>query len=124
MNHIPRWLPAILLMTAIFLFSSTPSSALPNYGFWDTLVKKGGHMAGYFLLTLAYWYWMRLSPQKVWLAWLLAVLYAATDEFHQSFTPGRRASLEDALIYDNLGALLAAILGKWAIERKVNGGRR
>lgn len=118
MNKIPRWLPAILLMTAIFLFSSTPSSELPDYGFWDTLVKKGGHVIGYALLALSYWYWMRFDPKKGWLAWMLAVLYAATDEFHQSFTPGRHASFEDVLIYDNLGALFAVLAGGWLLERK------
>ena len=122
MNKTPRWQPAILLMAAIFLFSSTPSSELPDYGFWDTLVKKGGHMTGYALLALSYWYWMRFDPKKGWLAWLLAVLYAATDEFHQSFTPGRHASFEDVLVYDNLGAYLAVLLGGWALERKSRKG--
>lgn len=122
MNKIPRWLPAILLMTAIFLFSSTPSSELPDYGFWDTLVKKGGHVTGYALLALSYWYWMHFDPQKGWLAWLLAVLYAATDEFHQSFTPGRHASFEDVLIYDNLGAFLAVLAGRLVQQKKPKSG--
>lgn len=117
-NRFPRWLPAVLIMAGIFFFSSTPSNELPDYGFWDTLVKKGGHVIGYALLTLSYWHWMRFDPKKGWLAWLLALLYAATDEFHQSFTPGRHPSPLDVLIYDNLGALLAVLLGKWAIERK------
>lgn len=118
MLKLPRWLPAVALMSAIFTFSSTPSSGLPNYGFWDTLVKKGGHVAGYALLALSYWYWMGFDPKKGWLAWLLAVLFAATDEFHQSFTPGRNPSLKDVLVYDNLGALLAVLLGGWVLRRK------
>jgi VanZ family protein len=65
---------------------------------------------------------MRFDPKKGWLAWLFAVLYAATDEFHQSFTPGRHASFEDVLIYDNLGAYLAVLLGGWALERKSRKG--
>lgn len=123
MFKFPRWLPAVVLMTAIFLFSSTPSSNLPDYGFWDMLVKKGGHVAGYALLALSYWYWMRFDPKKVWLAWLLAVLYAATDELHQSFTPGRHPSFEDVLIFDNLGALLGVLMMGWARKRKGEGRR-
>ena len=102
-----RWLPAIVLMAAIFTFSATPTKNLPNYGFWDTLVKKGGHMTGYGLLAVAYWYGLGFDRKKGWLAWLLAVLYAATDEFHQSFTPGRHASVDDVLLFDNGGAILA-----------------
>ncbi len=109
-------------MAAIFFFSSTPSNELPDYGFWDMLVKKGGHFSGYALLAFSYWYWLRFDPKKGWLAWLLAVLYGATDEFHQSFTPGRHPSPLDALIYDNLGALLAVLITSWARNRKSKHG--
>jgi len=118
MPKLPRWLPALVLMAAIFTFSSIPSSDLPDYGFWDSLVKKGGHAAGYALLAFSYWYWMRFDPQKGWLAWLLAVLYAASDEFHQFFTAGRHPSLLDVVIYDNLGALLAVLVIHRVLQRK------
>lgn len=119
MVKIPRWLPATTLMAAIFIFSSTPSADLPNYGFWDTLVKKGGHMTGYALLALAYWYWLGFAPNTGWLAWLWAVFYAASDEFHQFFTPGRHSSVEDVLIYDNLGALLGVVVTGWIRKQKL-----
>jgi len=122
MKKLPRWLPAVALMMAIFIFSSLPSSELPDYGFWDMLIKKGGHMTGYALLALAYWYWLGFDPQKGWLAWLLAVLYAASDEFHQSFTPGRHPSPLDVIIYDNLGALLAVLITGWVLRRKTKSG--
>lgn len=122
MNQFPRWLPSVFMMTAIFVFSSTPSSEMPNYGFWDFLVKKGGHVIGYALLAICYWYWMRFDPKKGWLAWLLAVLYAATDEFHQSFTPGRQPSVEDVLIYDTLGGLAGLVLTGWLLRRKQKNG--
>lgn len=62
-------------------------------------------MAGYALLALAYWRALVFRREKWWLAWCLAVLYAVTDEFHQSFVPGRNSSIADVLIFDNLGAL-------------------
>jgi VanZ family protein len=101
-----RWLPSIFVMTLIFIASSTPSANLPNYGFWDTLVKKGGHMSGYGFLALSYWYGFKFDPKKGWQTWLMALAYAASDEFHQSFTPGRHPSPVDVLLFDGGGAAI------------------
>lgn len=105
---VPRWLPALLMMIAIFAFSSRTSNELPNFGGWDYFVKKGAHGVGYGLLALAY---LRALPKQNYvLAWFLAVLYSATDEFHQSFVPGRHAAITDVLVFDNLGAMIALFL--------------
>lgn len=106
-----RWLPALGLMAAIFLFSSTPASHLPYFGTIDLLVKKGGHATGYALLALAYYFALppRLSPgYRAVLAFIMALLFALSDEFHQSFVEGRTSSLRDVGI-DSAGAA-AAIL--------------
>jgi len=117
MSHIlPRWLPAILLMMIIFIFSSQPSYELPNFDWADTIIKKGAHVIGYTLLTLSYWYAFRMRENKGWLAWLLAVLYALTDEFHQSFVPGRHSSIWDVLIFDNFGAMISL----WFVRNRTN----
>ena len=42
-------------------------------------------------------------------AFLATSLYAASDEFHQLFVPGRAGLVSDALI-DSLGALLGVIV--------------
>lgn len=97
-------------MCVIFLFSSQPSEKLPDLGWADRLFKKGGHMLGYGLLALAYWFGFGWDRGKRPLAWLLTVLYAGTDEFHQSFVAGRSPSVWDVLVFDNLGALLALLL--------------
>ncbi len=70
-------------------------------------------MIGYGLLAGTYWYALGYQKDKRWWAWLLAVLYAMTDEFHQSFVFGRHPSVWDVLIFDNLGALISL----WAINR-------
>lgn len=98
-----RWLPAVGMMVAIFMISSIPSDRMPVFGVWDLLVKKSGHMLGYALLALAYRHALRGRGR---LAWLLAVLYACTDELHQRFVPGRGASVLDVGI-DAVGAGLA-----------------
>ncbi len=99
-----RWLPAVGMMAVIFAVSSVPADRMPVFGFWDLLVKKGGHMLGYALLALAYRHALGEGNER--LAWGLAVLYACTDEFHQRFVPGRGASLWDVGV-DAMGAALA-----------------
>jgi VanZ family protein len=115
MNHLNllrRWLPAIVLMIAIFIFSSVPSEDMPHFGLWDFLVKKGGHALGYGLLALAYRYALNRSANRSATVcmgtWGLAVLYSIGDEFHQSFVPGRHPSMLDVFI-DALGAAAALL---------------
>jgi len=98
------------MMLIIFMFSSRPSTELPNFEDWDYFVKKGAHTLGYGLLALAYWRGLNLEPGKRQLAWGLAICYAITDEIHQIFVPGRHPSLFDILFFDNLGAMLGLIL--------------
>lgn len=66
-----------------------------------------GHAIGYGLLAMSYFHLFKYDPKKYWLAWFLAVAFAATDEFHQSFVTSRHASAFDVLIFDNLGAAFA-----------------
>lgn len=108
LDIVPRWLPALILMLAIFAFSSRTSNELPNFGGWDYFVKKSAHGIGYGLLALSY---LRALPGRNYkLAWFLAVLYSLTDEFHQSFVPGRRASWTDVFVFDNLGAMITLFI--------------
>lgn len=108
-----RWLPALLMMLVIFFVSAQSSADLPKFDWADQIIKKGGHMIGYALLAVSYWNVLHFKPERRWLAWCLAVLYALTDEFHQSFVAGRNASFWDVLIFDNLGALF----GTWLRSR-------
>jgi VanZ family protein len=49
---------------------------------------------------------------------VLAVAYALTDEFHQSFVPGRHASFIDALGFDAGGAGFVLLLTALLTRRK------
>jgi VanZ family protein len=104
---VPRWLPALFFMVVIFLFSSQPGDNLPDFLDWDYVVKKTSHAIGYGLLALSYFHFFKYDPKKYWLAWLLALIFSATDELHQSFVPTRHASIFDVLVFDNLGAAFA-----------------
>ncbi len=112
-----RFLPAILIMLAIFLFSAG-SAVHTQEPLLQTVINKGGHMIGYGLLALAVWRTFEFEADRFWLAWLLAVLYALTDEYHQSFVPGRHPSLFDALFFDALGALIALWLASRLLKSK------
>ena len=50
--------------------------------------------------------WWQVSSKSGVLAVFISVLYAASDELHQSFVPGRTASTGDVLV-DALGVGLA-----------------
>src|SRR5512140_1225987 len=92
------WAPVIVWMAVLFTASATPSRDIPTFGVIDYLVKKGGHMLGYAILALLLRRALGWDAQRTWLAWLLAVLYALSDEFHQSFVPGRHPALLDAVV--------------------------
>jgi hypothetical protein len=113
------WLPALLIMATIFGFSSIPGSEMPYFGSSDLFVKKAGHVLGYALLALAFWHGQRFDKRRWWLALLFAVLYAISDEFHQSFVPGRHPSWVDALLIDGGGAAAALGLAFWVRGKRV-----
>lgn len=72
-------------------------------------VRKAAHMTEYAilgLLSFAFYRGILKKEKRQFLAALLtAVVYAATDEFHQYFIPGRSAEVMDVCI-DTLGALI------------------
>jgi VanZ family protein len=108
------------MMALIFVASGSQGSELPKFGIWDFAFKKGGHLIGYGLLGVAYLHGLTRGifrdRRALLLAILLAGLYAITDEFHQSFTPGRTPSPVDVGI-DTVGASLGAALGAWLRSR-------
>ena len=108
----------MVMMAGIFVLSSIPSVEMPFFWSADFIVKKGGHMIGYGLLALSYWYGLSRGGREVapltWgLAWTLAVLYAMTDEYHQSFVPGRGPRWTDVGIDAAGAALVLYLFSRW-----------
>jgi VanZ family protein len=95
-------------MGLIFFLSDQPHLPRAPEPWLDTVLKKAGHALLYGVL--AYLYWGALGGDGTRrtrpLAWGLAVLYAISDEMHQSFVPGRTPAATDVLI-DGMGAALA-----------------
>ena len=102
-------------MMIIFIFSSQPSNELPNFDWADAIIKKGVHIIGYAMLARSCWFAWGMQENKRWAAWLLTLLYALTDELHQSFVPGRQPSIWDILIFDNLGAIISL----WVVSNQL-----
>jgi VanZ family protein len=138
------WLPVVLWMSAIFTASGEGGSfqrssrilgpflhwLLPNLSaaaMNETIfvVRKCAHLTEYAILAFLVW---RARRKPVWndgrpwswaeavAALWVTVLYAATDEFHQTFVPSREGCVRDVFI-DSSGAvaglLLLWILGRW-----------
>jgi VanZ family protein len=94
------WLPVVLWAGVIFALSSIPSLGT-GLGAWDTILRKGAHVTEYAVLALLL---VRAIGREA-PALALGVLYAASDELHQSFVRGRHASPVDVAI-DAVGLAL------------------
>jgi VanZ family protein len=107
-------------MVLIFYASAHPKSALPNYGAYDWDVKKLAHVLIYGALAITYLHALAPRQRPTWrqavAAIVLAGLYGATDEFHQSFVAGRGAGPVDVGI-DTFGATLGVLLAVWLTPR-------
>ena len=103
------FLPPLALMGVIFLLSAQ-SDLSTGLGFWDLLLRKLAHMSTYGLLTLLWW--RALSPltaRALPTAIAIALVYAVSDEYHQTFVEGRSGSPVDVVI-DTTGIVIAAAL--------------
>ncbi len=119
------WLPVFLWCGLIFTMSSIPT--LPKVGFiwWDFIMKKSAHLIEYAILYFLLWRAitkaklkvknrrLRVETQgvdlkdiKIWIIPLIfGLLYAMSDEFHQSFVLGRTSKVRD-VGFDFLGMLI------------------
>ena len=105
-----RWVAVIAWMGLIFFLSSRPD--LPNFApGLPGLEEIGGHLTVFGVLAALLWWALRGMGVRYRATWalVLAVLYGVTDEYHQSFVPGRTMSLSDLMV-DLIGASAALLL--------------
>lgn len=103
------WLPVFFWMGVIFYLSGQPdlSSGLPH--FYDWVLRKAAHITEYFILTflLARALSRNFNPKKaLLLSAIIALTYAFSDEYHQTFIYGRLGSIKDIGI-DGIGIISA-----------------
>jgi VanZ family protein len=113
------WLPAVLYMMVIFIVSSMSDLGEPPGGVSD----KSLHLLSYAVLgvllivPLAKAALSRVTWRRALVAIALATLYGVSDEFHQSFVPGRSPELLDVAA-DAAGATLGVgVVGLLAAAR-------
>ena len=123
-SFLKYWLPVLIWLCVIFVGSTDVLSAEQTSRFvepflrWlkpdissETLaqihffVRKLGHIFEYALLAIFLWRALRSGANLqvkisilVIVVWFVCAIFAATDEFHQSFIPSRTASPNDVVI--------------------------
>jgi VanZ family protein len=113
MKNILRKIPAIFVMIALFMLSTLPG----NDPFLNSihLSDKIEHFIAYSVLGITFCIWI---PSKNWLAKpfaysslvvFLCTLFGASDEYHQTFVPGRSGDLYD-LAVDLTGGIIAVFV--------------
>jgi VanZ family protein len=104
------WLFVVVWAGFIFALSATPNLRFVQADTLDFIVRKAGHMAAFGILAVLAWRAISYSRRRgaVAISLVLTIVYAASDEFHQSFTAGRHASPVDVGI-DTIGAVIALL---------------
>ena len=73
-------------------------------------IRKAAHATEYAVLALLVFGALPFTGFKRYgIAWIFAVFYAGTDEFHQLYVPGRAGTLFDVGV-DSLGALAGLLI--------------
>ena|SRR3989344_4160062 len=113
MRQLKYWLPALLYMGLIFWLSSRPRVQVSEVFLIQFAVFKTLHVIEYAILYLLLYRVLRNTRKAfVWQnlldVWLIALVYAMTDEIHQVFIPTREGRMRDIAI-DAVGISLAAI---------------
>ncbi len=113
----------MIWMTVIFYLSHQTGSDLNSYLPW---VQRWfpwlesfdvGHFVSYFVLACLIWWAIGSHRMSIsFIVVILCVLYGISDEYHQSFVPGRSPDLLD-IRNDTIGAVLAMIVVRAPVIR-------
>ena len=117
------YIPSILIAGAIVFLSSMPKPpvSLDLFIFQDKLA----HLVAYFTLSFSVIFGIYYNSKKIpykkilVITFIIVALFGASDEYHQSYVPGRDASFWD-WAFDVIGAVLAAVLYKRINQKIVN----
>jgi VanZ family protein len=97
------WLPVLLWAGLIFALSSVPDLGT-GLGGWDLVLRKIGHAAEFAVLGAL----LARALRGLWPPLAVGVLYAISDEVHQSFVAGRQGSVVDVAI-DAVGVAVGVL---------------
>ena len=103
----------IIFIASSSLLSSENTEQVLVYDLLNYSIRKLAHIVEYAIL--AYLWFRSLYPKPkqfkpaVFYSVLLSILYAITDEWHQSFVPNRLGIWTD-VVWDTAGAIIMGIL--------------
>lgn len=112
------WASVFLWCALIYFFSAQPNLKTPFLD-WDFVLRKMAHITEYailFLLSRRAFFNTINKNIAASFGGIFALLYAASDEYHQSFVVGRGASAIDVMI-DGVGILLGVL--SWYLYKKI-----
>lgn len=96
------WLPVLVWAGVIFWFSGLAINKPAPFNWIDFVVKKTAHVTEYAILFWLVW----RAGKSLKLSLAITILYALTDEWHQTFIPGREGTLRD-VGFDTIGGLFS-----------------
>lgn len=107
-SFVDNWLPHLE-----FTYDGGLVTWTKPYDFIEFMIRKCAHIAEYMLLTLLWNLTLAAASLRrgfsIALAAVLSFLYAASDEWHQTFVPGRTGHAIDVGV-DSIGIVLVTIL--------------
>lgn len=116
------YLPLCVYWVTLFILTTIPIESVPR--FFDAQ-DKIEHLIAYFLLAwlLAFTLHFQrknkfLSKNYTYITIIFIVFYAAIDEIHQIFIPGRYCDLID-WIADFIGGIFGVLFVKWIINTRI-----
>jgi VanZ family protein len=106
-----------------FLLWLNPHMSEQTFQVVHHIIRKCAHFCEYAMLGFLVWRTIHLDSAfsttsaagQYWLAILFCALYAASDEFHQSFVPGRQPAILDVML-DTCGAGFGLLM-TWSARR-------
>lgn len=119
-GRIKHWLPTLAWAVLIYSFSSQPTLSTSNIYWQDFIIKKTAHLFVYAVLSTLIYRSLRLTthysrPYLLLFTLALTLIYAVTDEFHQTFTLGREPTLRDVFI-----DVAGGSLGLWLKQKSLD----
>ena len=89
------WFPLVFWCLVIFIFSNIPKTIDIGPTYWTNFfAKKTAHFIEFAILGIL----AKRSFKNTWMALIFTLLYAASDEYHQAFIPGRESRIRDVII--------------------------
>ena len=112
-QKIEAWAALLVWMGAIFYLSNQPGLGFGLAPFWEFVLRKIAHMFEYGVLAFLFFRVFSLTDKNrnknLFWAFVFSVLYALTDEYHQTFIYAREGTLRD-VGFDIAGSFISVWL--------------